>query len=112
MAQCVQHCADERPSAEHLLKHKFFKLAARHPQHLIQRLWRHVPEGSDSAARPVTDSEAGKLFHFIPGGPASLIEAAHIYTGTLGGSKSRLAAKSAECILGVLQRLKAPGQAD
>ncbi len=99
VAQCVQHCADERPSAEHLLRHKFFRLAARHPQHLIQRLWRQVPEGSESAARPMTDSEAGKLIPFIPGMPASSIEAACIYTGTVGGSESRLSIKLAECIL-------------
>ena len=63
MAQCVQHAAEQRPSAEHLLKHRFFKLAARHPQHLVRQLWRQVPEHSDrsgSSAHPASDSEAGE----------------------------------------------------
>lgn len=64
VAQCVHHCPDQRPSAEHLLKHKFFKLAAKHPQHPLQQLWKRVPEQADSAA-PVTDSEAGKQMSLL-----------------------------------------------
>lgn len=63
MAQCVQYCAEERPSAEHLLRHRFFKLAARHPQHLVRHLWRHVPEDEDrsgSSSHLAADSEAGE----------------------------------------------------
>ena len=59
VAQCVQHCPDQRPSAEHLLKHRFFKLASRHPEHIIRHLWKQVPEQSEAPARPLTDSEAG-----------------------------------------------------
>lgn len=59
VAQCVQHCADQRPPAEHLLKHRFFKLASRHPEHIIRHLWKQVPEQSEAPARPLTDSEAG-----------------------------------------------------
>ncbi|CAL5223814.1 g6385 [Coccomyxa viridis] len=61
VAQCVQYCADERPSAEHFLKHRFFKLAARHPQHLVRHLWRQVPEDSDrsgSSSHLASDSDA------------------------------------------------------
>ena len=63
VAQCVQYCAEERPSAEHLLRHRFFKLAARHPQHLVRHLWRHVPEDEDqssSSSHLVADSDAGE----------------------------------------------------
>ena len=63
VAQCVQYAAEQRPSAEHLLKHRFFKLAARHPQHLVRQLWRQVPEHPDrsgSSAHPASDSEAGE----------------------------------------------------
>ncbi len=43
VAQCLQSQPDERPSAAHLLKHKFFRLAARDPQSLVRRLWNGVP---------------------------------------------------------------------
>jgi hypothetical protein len=50
VAQCLQTQPDERPSAAHLLKHKFFRLAARDPQNLVRRLWNGVPEGHQDAS--------------------------------------------------------------
>ena len=50
VAQCLQTQPDERPSAAHLLKHKFFRLAARDPHNLVRRLWNGVPEGHQDAS--------------------------------------------------------------
>ena len=84
MAQCVHYCADERPSAEHLLKHRFFKLAARHPQHLVRHLWRQVPEDSDrsgSSSHLASDSDAGGL---LPPGPPDSCFHAEVQPGQRG----------------------------
>ena len=61
VAQCVHYCPEQRSSAELLLKHKFFRLAPKHPQNLIKHLWRHIPEDPESPAGPVLDSDSGDL---------------------------------------------------
>ncbi|KAK9917885.1 hypothetical protein WJX75_009260 [Coccomyxa subellipsoidea] len=60
VAQCLQTQPDERPSAAHLLKHKFFRLAARDPQNLVRRLWNGVPEGHQDASSHPSDGASAR----------------------------------------------------
>ena len=50
VAQCLQQQPEDRPTAAHLLKHKFFKLQARDPEGLIRQLWANASKEHQEGA--------------------------------------------------------------
>jgi serine/threonine protein kinase len=62
VAACLQLKPEDRPTASQLLKHKFFKKAAKDPRQLVQHLWNAIPEAQPSAS---FDDNAGDPYFIM-----------------------------------------------
>lgn len=52
VAQCLQQRSEDRPTAAHLLKHRFFRQAAvRDAEELVRALWAAVPASNNGRSR-------------------------------------------------------------
>ena len=70
VAQCLQQRPEDRPTAAHLLRHKFFRLQPRDPEGLIRQLWASAArEPEEGASLPRAHGGLpvwARLMHHLP----------------------------------------------